>query len=155
MPVHHGRGIVTEVNTCTSSARVLPAAALLLVAAVPSGCGDDDGSGSDDAAVCSSVDALKSSVAGLTDIPLDLGALDDLQSGLKKIQSDLGTVKDDAGDEFATEVDAVEQATADLGSTIDAAVSAPSLQTVSKVGTSLEGLGTSLTSLTDSVKSTC
>lgn len=136
----------------TSCARALSAAVLLLAATTTAGCGSAD---DDDPAVCSSVDSLESSVAGLTDITIDPGALADLESSLDEVKSDLSKVKDDASEEFAAEVDAVEQATSGLGTRLDAAVATPSLETVSAVGTAVQTLGTSLKSLADAVKSTC
>lgn len=136
----------------TRFARTLSVATLLLASATAAGCGGAD---DDDPAVCSSVDALKSSVQELTEIQLNAGALADLNSGLDRIQADLGKVKDDAGAEFATEVDAVEEASSELKMRLNSAVSTPSLTTVSAVGTSIESLGTSLKSLADAVESTC
>lgn len=139
-------------NFGTSCARALSATALLLAATTTAGCGTAD---DDDPAICSSVDSLESSVAGLTDITIDLGALAELESGLDEVKSDLSLVEDDASEEFADEVEAVQQATSDLGASLDAAVAAPSLETVSTVGPAVQTLGTSLKSLADAVKSTC
>ena len=86
---------------------------------------------------------------------LDQGALPELQDNLTQVQSDLGKVKDDAKDEYATEIDAVEQASASVGSSVDAAITSPSAQTITDVGTAVQALGASLRALEDAVKSTC
>jgi hypothetical protein len=67
------------------------------------GCGEDQSP-----AVCSAVDDLKASVADVTTVDLDEGALRELQDNLSQVQSDLTKVKDDANDEFADEIDSFE-----------------------------------------------
>lgn len=147
--------IVTHMMLRTRVSRVVPGTVLLLAVATTAGCGDDGGPGGVDPALCSSVDALKSSVAGLTDISLDVGALADLQSGLTEVQKDLGDVQDDAGDEFSSEIDAVKKAVSDLGTTVQTAAASPSLQTVSTIGPSVQAVGTSITKLASSVGDAC
>ncbi|MFI5427881.1 hypothetical protein [Aeromicrobium sp. UC242_57] len=139
---------MTEMNPTTTCARILLLSALVLAA----GCGSED---DDTAALCSSVDSLKTSVSGLTDITIDKNALTDLQARLDQVQTDLGEVKDDASDKYATEIDAVDQAASTVGSTLDQAISTPSVQAASAVGTAVQSLGTSLKTLADAVKGTC
>lgn len=134
------------------TSRLWTLGAALLLATTLTACGSAD---NDQPAVCASLESLESSVAGLTDITLNKDALAQLEDGLDEITSDLDDVKDDAGDEFSTEIDAVERASSDLRTTLDAAVATPSLQAIAAVGTPLKALGTSLRSLGDAVKSTC
>jgi hypothetical protein len=135
------------------------AGALVVLVATFSACGagEDDTSPSADAtsAVCSSVDALRSSVESVTDVQVERGALETLQKDLAKVTSDLGAVAKDAKTEYADEVDAVEKATSDLGSNLKAAVAAPTAASVTEVRAASKALGTSLKALTDSVDSTC
>lgn len=122
----------------------------LLLAATLTGCSEDE-----NPAICSSVDALKSSITDVTDVDIDQQALATLQGNLTQVQTDLEKVKSDAQDEFATEIDAVDQATSSVSSSLDAATATPSAQTVAAVGTAVQALGTSLTNLQDAVESTC
>jgi predicted extracellular nuclease len=133
-------------------------ALLVLVAALAAcGTGEDDTqpSADDTPAVCSSVDALQSSAKALTDVQVQRGALETLQKDLAKVRSDLSTVVKDATKEYADEVDTVEEAASDLGTSLDAAVGAPTAPNVAAVGAASKALSTSLKALGDAVDSTC
>lgn len=134
-----------------SKARILLCGTVLITATALSSCA----SGSDNPALCSSLDSLKSSVAGLTDIQINGDTLANVQDTLDQVQSDLRQVKDDASDEYSLEVDAVDQATSELNSNLDDAVTTPSVEAASAVATSVRAVGTSLNSLADAVKNTC
>lgn len=126
------------------------------MATITAGCTGDEPPATDEPpAVCSAVSSLKESVSDVTTVDLDQGALAELQDNLTQVQSDLGKVKEDAKDEYATEIDAVEQASASVGSSVDAAITSPSAQAITRVGTAVQTLGTSLTALEDAVKNTC
>jgi hypothetical protein len=112
---------------------------LLMVLLTVTGCG-----GEDKPAICSDVDALKSSVSALTDIELDQGALSELQK-----------VKSEAQAEFSTEIDAVDTATTAVKDSLDAAVASPSAPTIAAVGVALSQLKTALANLQSAVESTC
>ena len=135
------------------------AGALLVLAATLAACGagedDTEPSAEDTPAVCSSVDALRSSVESVTDAQVQRGALETLKQDLAKVRSDLSTVVKDATSEYADEVDIVEEAVSDLGSSLDAAVGKPTAANVAAVGAASKALGTSLKALVDSVDSTC
>jgi hypothetical protein len=131
----------------------LTIASALLASAALVACGGEDAPSPPP--ICSSVAALKSSVADLKNVELTQGALATLQKKLTKVQSDVSNLKDDAKSEYATEVDAVEQAAASVSTTLEAAIAAPSASTLAAVRTAVRSLGTSLTALQDAVKSTC
>jgi ribosomal protein S20 len=138
------------------AARLRPCAAALVVLVVTlSGCGAGEDDTPATPAVCSSVDALRSSVAAVTDVQVERGALDALQKALDEVRSDLSTVVKDAEREYADEVDTVEEAMSDVGKSLDAAVSAPTAANVAAVGAASRALGTSLSALVDAVDSTC
>ena len=61
----------------------------------------------------------------------------------------------DAKREYADEVDTVEEAMSDLGTSLDAAVSGPTGPNIAAVGAASQALGTSIKALVDSVDSTC
>src|SRR5262245_35340123 len=93
---------------------------LLMTVLTVSGCG-----GKDKPAVCSDVDTLKSSVTALTDIKVDQGALDKLQSQLTQVQDDYAQLKSDAKSEFSSELSAVDSAAASAKSSVQAASADP------------------------------
>lgn len=114
------------------------------------GCSEDESP-----AICSDVDSLRSSVEAVTDTDIDQGSLATLQDDLGAVRSDLSKVKSDAEDEFAPEIDDVEQAASSLSASIEAAVAAPAPQTVATVATAVQALGSALGTLDDAVDSTC
>ena len=130
--------------------RLVTSATVVLIALTMAGCGGDD-----PPAVCSAVDSLKTSVDDVTKVDLGKGALAEIQDNISKVQSDLTQVKDDAKDEYASEVGAVEKASASVSSTVKAAIATPSAQAITDVGAAVQALGTSLTDLESAVKSTC
>jgi ABC-type glycerol-3-phosphate transport system substrate-binding protein len=141
-------------NLVAARLRLRWAGALVVLVATLAGCGS--GSGEDDTpAVCSSVDALRSSVTALTDVKVEKGALDTLQKDADEVRSNLSTVVKDATREYADEVDTVEEAVSDLGTSLDAAVSGPTAPNIAAVGAASKALGTSITALVDAVDSTC
>jgi len=133
-------------------------AATLLTSLAVTGCGGEEApaaSAPPTPAVCSSVDALKSSVADLKNVDLSKGSLAPVQDKLTAMQADLTKVGKDAKTEYATEVDSVEAATSSVGASLQAAQAAPSQRTLTAVRTSVTTLGTSLRALEHAVRSTC
>jgi hypothetical protein len=106
-------------------------------------------------AVCSSIDALKSSVADLQNVDVAKGSLATLQDMVMKVLADLTKVLNDAKSEYATEVKAVDSATATVSTSLKAATATPSERTLSTVRTAVQTLGTSLRALENAVRSTC
>ena len=135
----------------------------MLATLLVGGCGDnaDDGGGggnggtSDPAAVCDDVDELRTSLAGLGDVSIDAGALATFQDQLDQVRSDVSTLINDAQDEYADEVDAVDQAVSDLTTTVRTAVDSPSAASLSAVRTARRVLTTSVSALGMAVQDTC
>jgi len=123
---------------------------MIMATFVIAGCGADE-----PAAVCSSVDSLQASIEDVTSVDIAEGALQELRDNLAQVQSDLGTARDDAADEYGDEVDALEQAATSVGSSIEAAITSPSSEALTDVGTAVESLGSSLSVLEDAVSNTC
>ena len=144
-----------------SVVRFLAVAVLFIAALTLAGCGGGDGPESgkpvagDTPAVCSSVDALEKSVDEVKNVNLDRDALPTLKTSLSKVQSALSQVKSDAKDEYATEVSAVDQAASSVSSSLQSAGASPSAKSLANVATAVQSLGASVTTLQDSVKSTC
>ena len=127
-----------------------------LLLPVAAGCGSDTESDTDEPpAVCSSVEALEASVATVTTVDLDQGALTELRDNLSQVESDLRTVVADAGDEYAAEINALDEAVGTVGSSLRAAITSPSSQALTDIGASVEQLSTSVSSLQEAVASTC
>lgn len=130
--------------------RYLAATAVLAASFTVAGCSEDD-----PPAVCADVDALKASVAEVTDLEIDRGALSTLQESLAQVRSDLGKVRDDAKDEYAVEIDAVAAAAESVSSSLEVATTSPSAQAIADIGASVRAVGASLSALEDAVGSTC
>ncbi len=114
-----------------------------------SGCGEST------PAVCDSVDQLRTSLKSLQDVKIQQGALDDLTSRLKEVQSDLDKVKSDAASEFSDEVDAVQGAGKALKTGVDAAVATPSAATISALRPEVQALVDAVGKLEDALAGTC
>ena len=67
----------------------------------------------------------------------------------------MSTLINDARDEFADEVDAVDQAVSGVTTTLRTAVNDPSIDTLSALRTQTKVLDTAVTDLADAVASTC
>ncbi len=131
------------------------ALATLLFGASMVGCGGGDG-GSDEPAVCGSVDALKTSVDKLKDIKIaSSGAVSDLESAVTDIQADLGDVKADAKSEFSSQIDAAEKSYAALKTSVDAAKSSASVATLRAVRTASSSFGSDVDKLITDIQATC
>lgn len=144
--------IVRWMSIPTSFSRIIAVVALALAAMMTAGCGSGD-EGSPE--YCASINSLRDSVNGLTDITIDQGALGELDTKLEEVRSDVKDVKEEAGDEFATEIDAMDEAASNLRTSLDAAAADPSLDTVSAVGTDIQTLVTSVKTLNDATKDKC
>jgi len=109
-----------------------------------------------EAAVCSSVDDLKTSFDDVKEVEVDSGtALPDLQSGVAAIESAFADVKADAKSEFAAPVAAVESSLAALKTSVEAATTAESAETLAAAGAALSTFGTEAQALIDDIESTC
>jgi hypothetical protein len=111
--------------------------------------------GQDTPAICDDVDQLRSSVTHLKDIQIDQGALSELSSRLKTIQTDARRLQAEASKQFSGEVAAVKKAGDALATAIDQAMANPSVATLTALRPQVTALGTALGNLTDAVSSTC
>lgn len=131
----------------------------LVLALSLTACGDDEPDEPDapaEAAVCTSVDDLRSSVDDVQAIEVESGtALADLQSGLAAVESAFSEVKADAKSEFAAPVDAVQSSLVALKTSVEAATTTESAETLAAVGPALSTFGTDVQALVDDVESTC
>jgi hypothetical protein len=125
-------------------------AALPIVVCCLTGCG-----GNDKPAVCSDVDALHTSMDDLKNVEVSRAGMAELKDDLAQVGSGLRSVKADAEQRYAAEIDAVEQAYSTLTSDVSAAATSPSTTAIAQVGADVHALGASLTALTDAVDSTC
>lgn len=131
--------------------KLIPIAALTLALATSlTGCGEDQ------AAVCSSVDDLQTSVDEVRDIDVSSsGALGDLESGLEAVGSDLSDVKSDAKAEFSGQIDTVQASFDALTESVDAAKASASAATLSAAATALSTFGSDVRTLITDVQETC
>ncbi len=135
-------------------AACLAAAAFLVGPITLTGCGGSDTT-TKTPAICSDIDALKTSVDDLKKVDVTQNGLATLKESLTKVQSDLKKVTDDAKKQYLTEVDAVDQAASSLAASLEAATVSPSAQTIAAVGVAVQALTASLKALESAVKDTC
>ncbi|TCN31659.1 hypothetical protein EV644_12678 [Kribbella orskensis] len=114
------------------------------------------GCSSDNAAVCDSVDNLKTSVdnAKKIDVTSSTG-VSDLQNGLAAIDTNLAQVKTDAKSDFSSELTAVETAYNALKTSLATAKSAPAAATLATALSASQAFVASVDTLSTKVKSTC
>ena len=144
-------------------------AALCLVAAVLTGCGDDastsggdtgassspSSSASSTPAVCADLAALQKSVQGLKGTSLDQGALSKISAELGTIQQQLEQLRSDAKDQYSSEINQVSSTLATLSTSVDAAAQNPTSSTLATVASSLRAVGTAAKGLQSAVASSC
>ncbi|KRF36455.1 hypothetical protein [Nocardioides sp. Soil805] len=137
-------------------AHQLAVASAVLATLLVGACGDDGDEGGGDgsnnnAQVCSDVDALRTSVAGITEVTVDADVLTSLQDQVDQVRTDVSTLIDDAQDAYGPEVSDVDQAVSGLTKSLEAAAEDPSAATLSDVRTARQALTSAVTALTGAV----
>jgi len=110
---------------------------------------------SSSAAVCDSADDLRTSLAALGDVDVVSQGTDALQQAFATVRTDLSDLGDQARGQFSGEVTAAEAAADDVQEALDAALAAPSAQTLGAAATAVGGLVTDAGALVTAVTSTC
>ena len=106
--------------------------------------------------MCSSVESLDQSVQNVKEIPLyTASSPSDVERELPAIESDLAEVKADAGSEFSSQIDAVESSNSNLRTSVEAAKTDPTPETLRAAGTALSTFENDVRSLISHIKSTC
>ncbi|NPC96595.1 hypothetical protein [Nocardioides sp. zg-DK7169] len=123
-------------------------ATLLLTATTA--CGDDDSS-----EVCATLDSLDASIIDVTDGDLDQDTLTKLEAEAGDVRTDVEQIRAEAADEHSAEIDAVEQAAADLSTSLDAARATPNPSTLADVASANEALDDAVDDLDDALDDTC
>jgi PBP1b-binding outer membrane lipoprotein LpoB len=129
----------------------------LAAAVVTAGCSSDSDSAEsqDPAALCSSLDALETSVQGLGDVTVSAESLATLQDGLEPVKADVAQVVDDAKAQYAAHADQLEQDFDELQLVADTARTTPSGANLSAIGPALRTLADDVRGLADDVASAC
>ena len=128
----------------------LSAATVAMLSAALVACGDDT------PAVCSSADQLKSSVDKVKDIDvMETNGIDELTSQLETIDGDLDQLTNDAKSEFSSQVDSVAATFEALMTSVQAATTDPSADTLAAAATAWSAFSTSVKTLISDVQSTC
>jgi hypothetical protein len=113
------------------------------------------GCGSDQPAVCGSVDTLETSIDDLRNVDVKANGLSALQSQLTTIKGDLADVKDDATSEFSTQITAVETSYSALKDSADAAKADTSQRAWRPLASAVSALAADVKTLVNGVQSTC
>ena len=128
----------------------LGAAVALLMSLSLAGCSEET------PAVCTSVDDLRASVQSVRDVDVtSSGGLSELEDAVAGVKSDLADVRDDAADEFSSQIDTVQAGVAELERSLRAAQDAVSPDTLRAAGSALRTLANQVQSLVDDIRATC
>lgn len=128
----------------------LGAAVALLMSLSLAGCSEET------PAVCTSVDDLRASVQSVRDVDVtSSGGLGELEDAVAGVKSDLADVRDDAADEFSSQIDTVQAGIAELERSLRAAQDAVSPDTLRAAGSALRTLANQVQSLIDDIRATC
>jgi hypothetical protein len=135
--------------------RLLAVVLALFLGAVTAGCSSSSSDSQGPPAVCSSVDALQTSVSDLRHVQVTANGLSALQDAVASVKTDLGQVKNDATSQYATQVDQLQTDFDAVQSAVGAAVDAPSPNTLGVVVSSIRTFADGVTGLAGDVRSTC
>lgn len=128
-------GGVPEAQLPTRATAPRPAIALTVISVALAAALAECGGGKH---VCSSVESLDQSVQNVKEIPLYTASSPrDVERELPAIESDLAEVKADAGSEFSSQIDAVESSNSNLRTSVEAAKTDPTPETLRVAGTAL------------------
>ena len=123
---------------------------VLVLGGALAGCSDDK------SPVCTSADALKSSVDSVKAIDVSTGAdVSTLLTGLATVETSFAALKATAKDQFAPEISAVNTALDTVKTSATAAKADPSSTAIQATGTAVTGLTTAVQTLTTEVQTTC
>jgi hypothetical protein len=128
------------------------AAALLVTFAALGGL---SGCSSDEADVCATVDSLSASVDNLKNVNPGENALAEVEKNLTLIKEDLGDLRDEAKEQYSSEITVVTDAVDDLEEALRIARDLPSAKTFKPIVTSVAAAADGLTALGQAVSDSC
>ena len=105
--------------------------------------------------LCVSADALRSSVAELRDVQVVENGTEALRRAFAEVGDDVDRLADQARGEFSDQVSGVQSAAGDLGTAIDALVSAPSAAALVDARSAVRTLVAEADALLGDVRSSC
>jgi hypothetical protein len=132
-----------------SPRRAVPLMAILLALTGLAGCSSDEPD------LCTSVDALESSVDNLKNVQLGENGLAEVETYLTQIRDDITDVTTAAKQEFEPEVDAVTDAVDDIDEVLRIAKDKPSAATLRPLAEGVTALASGLTALQQAVSDSC
>jgi hypothetical protein len=106
-------------------------------------------------AVCSSTDSLQASVADLRDVQVVENGTAAAKDAVASVRAALDDVVQDAGSQYATQVDGLQASFDTVQAAVDSAVATPSTTTLSAVSASVSALASAVSDFADDVASTC
>lgn len=131
---------------------------LLALGLVAGGCGSDETAepaAEEASAVCDDIEALRDSLDRLGEAEVGENAVSVLSTELTDVRRELQMLRDDASDEYATELDAVSNDLEGLETSIEAAVSTPTTATLSEVSAEVRAVVSALDDLGEAVGNSC
>lgn len=105
--------------------------------------------------MCDDIEALRDSLDRLGEAEVGENAVSVLSTELTDVRRELQMLRDDASDEYATELDAVSNDFEGLETSIEAAVSTPTTATLSEVSAEVRAVVSALDDLGEAVGNSC
>jgi hypothetical protein len=124
-------------------------AVALLVAVALAGCG------SDQPAVCDSLDAVRASADDVRDANVSENGLSQVRAGLTALNQNLQQLGTEARTQFESEITAVRTAADQLSTSVSAAKADPTSATLDVVRDAMTSLAEAVNSLGDAMADTC
>jgi hypothetical protein len=106
-------------------------------------------------AVCSSTDSLQASMADLRDVQVVENGTAAAEDAVASVRTALDDVVQDAGSQYASQVDGLQASFESLQAAVGSAVATPSTATLSAVTASVTALANDVTGFADDIASTC
>jgi hypothetical protein len=107
-------------------------------------------------AMCEDVESLQAALGRLSEVRLGEGAATAVSTELRNIRQDLGQLAQEAAEEYAPEIDAVQSAATRLVEGVRAAASAPSkADSLAELSDQAQALRGAVGRLADSVSGSC
>lgn len=106
-------------------------------------------------AVCTDLDAVKTTTHQLKNMELGKNTLSDLQKNLQKLDNQVRKLASAASSQYANQIGAVKSSLHSVESAASSAASNPSASTIGQLQSAVHGFASSVSKLTNAVSSTC
>ena len=112
-------------------------------------------SGSETPEYCDRVDTLQTSIANLTNISVNAGALDDVKTNLETVETDAQAAIDAAREDFPRDTEALESSIDDVRTSINDLPSSPSASEIGVIALQVSAVVNAAESFRDATAAEC